>query len=156
MTRLSGISAIIFGLILLVFPWFGLWTLSAILGFILVLVGVGLLMFGAFTYHASKDAAIAFLILGVLGLIAGVGMFGNVSALSALVGFALYLSAGILIISGLVHVFKPRYRFAREVGVVGVLLGVVYLILGSLSMDPRDLSVLMGIWLVIVGLVSLF
>ena len=155
MSRVSGILTIIFGLILLVFPWFGLWTLSAILGFILVLIGVGLLIFGAFTYGSSKGAAVAFLILGVFGLSAGVGMFGNVGAFAALAGFALYLSAGILIVSGLVHVFRPMTRFSRGIGVVGVVLGVVYIILGSLAMDPRDLSVLMGVWLVIVGVTSL-
>jgi len=123
MSRVSGILTIIFGLILLVFPWFGLWTLSAILGFILVLIGVGLLIFGAFTYGSSKGAAVAFLILGVLGLSAGVGMFGNVGAFAALAGFALYLSAGILIVSGLVHVFRPITRFSRGIGVVGIVLG---------------------------------
>ena len=153
---MSGILTIIFGLILLVFPWFGLWTLSAILGFILILIGVGLLLFGAFTYGSSKGAAVAFLILGILGLSAGVGMFGNVGAFAALAGFALYLSAGILIVSGLVHVFRPMTRFSRGIGVVGIVLGVVYIILGSLAMDPRDLSVLMGVWLVIVGVTSLF
>ena len=156
MSRMSGILTIIFGLILLVFPWFGLWTLSAILGFILILIGVGLLLFGAFTYGSSKGAAVAFLILGVLGLSAGVGMVGNVGAFAALAGFALYLSAGILIVSGLVHVFRPMTRFSRGIGVVGIVLGVVYIILGSLAMDPRDLSVLMGVWLVIVGVTSLF
>ena len=146
---------IIFGLILLAFPWFGLWTLTAILGFILILIGVGLLVLGAFTYHASKGAGAAFLILGILGLIAGAGMFGNVGAFAALAGLGLYISGFILIIAGLVHFLKPRTRFSREVGVVGMLLGVMYMILGSYAVDPRGLSILMGVWLILAGITSL-
>jgi len=153
--RTHGVLSIIIGLILLIFPWFGLWTLAAILGFILILLGLGLLVFGAFTYRASKGVGVAFLLLGILGLIAGVGMFGNVGALAALAGVALYLSGFILIIAGLVHFFKPRTPFSREVGVVGILLGIVYIILGSYVTDPRGLSVLMGIWLIIAGATSL-
>ena len=153
--RMNGVLSIIFGLILLVFPWFGLWTLAAILGFILILIGVGLLVLGAFTYHASKAAGAAFLILGILGLITGAGMFGNVGAVAALAGVALYLSGFILIIAGLVHIFKPRTRFSREVGIIGVMLGVIYIILGSYAADPRGLSILMGIWLILAGITSL-
>jgi len=152
---LRGVLTIIFGLILLAFPWFGLWTLTAILGFILILVGVGLLILGAFTYHASKGAGAAFLILGILGLIAGAGMFGNVGAFAALAGLGLYVSGFILIIAGLVHFFKPRTRFSREVGVVGILLGIMYMILGSYAVDPRGLSILMGVWLILAGITSL-
>ena len=154
--RSYALLSIIFGLILLVFPWFGLWTLSAILGLILILIGVGLLTLGAFTYGSSKGAAIVFLILGTVGAIVGIGIFGNVEALAALAGLALYISGMILIIAGLVHLFKPRTRFSREVGVVGILLGVLYIILGSLAVDPRDLSILMGIWMIIAGVTSLF
>jgi len=153
--RTSGVLSIIFGLVLLIFPWFGLWTLAAVLGFILILLGLGLLVLGAFTYRASKGVGVAFLLLGILALIIGAGIFGNVGALAALAGVALYLSGFILIIAGLVHFFKPRTHFSREVGVVGILLGIVYIILGSYVTDPRGLSVLMGIWLIIAGVTSL-
>ena len=153
--KTHGVLAILFGLILLIFPWFGLWTLTAIFGFILMLIGVGLLVFGAYTYQASKGAAVAFLILGILGLIAGAGMFGNVSAFAALAGLALYLSGFILIFAGLVHVLKPRTRLSRGVGLLGIIMGIVYIIMGSLAVDPRGLSILMGIWLIIAGITSL-
>ena len=153
--RTNGLLSLIFGLILLVFPWFGLWTLTAIFGFILIIIGVGLLVLGAFTYHASKIAGAALLILGIFGLITGAGMFGNVGALAGLASVALYLSGFILIIAGLVHVFKPMTRFSREVGIVGILLGIIYLLLGSYAGDPRGLSVLMGIWLILAGITSL-
>jgi membrane protein HdeD len=154
--KMHGLLAILFGLILLIFPELGLWTLTAILGFILIVIGLGLLVFGAFTYHASKASGAAFLVLGVLGLIAGIGLFGNVTAFAALAGLGLYLSGFVLIIAGLIHVFKPRTRFSREVGLIGIILGIVYLILGSFAVDPRGLSVLMGIWLIIAGITALF
>jgi uncharacterized membrane protein HdeD (DUF308 family) len=152
---MHGVLTIIFGLILLVFPWFGLWTLAAILGFILILIGIGLLLLGVFTYHASKGFAIAFLVLGFLGLVTGIGMFGNVGAFAALASLGLYISGFILIIAGLIHVLKPRTRLSREVGLIGIIMGIVYIILGSFAVDPRALSILMGIWLIIAGITSL-
>ena len=154
-TKTYGVLTILFGLILLIFPWFGLWTLTAILGFILILIGIGLLVFGAYTYQASKAASAAFLVLGLLGLIAGVGLFGNVEAFAALAGLGLYLSGFILIIAGLIHVLKPRTRLSREVGLLAIIMGIVYIILGSIAVDPRDLSILMGIWLIVAGITSL-
>ena len=153
-SRLNGVLTILAGFVLLVFPWFGLWTLSAILGFILIVAGVGMVILGALTYGSSKVAAVGFLLLGLLGLIAGVGIFGNVGVFAALAGLALYVSGAILIGAGLVYFVKPRTRFSRVVGVVGILLGVIYIILGSAATDPRDLSVLMGAWLIIVGIAS--
>ena len=154
-SKTHGVLTILFGLILLIFPWFGLWTLTAILGVILILIGIGLLVFGAFTYHASKAAGAAFLVLGLLGLITGIGLFGNVGAFAALAGLGLFLSGFILIIAGLIHVLKPRTRLSREVGILGIIMGIVYIILGSLAVDPRGLSILMGIWLIIAGITAL-
>jgi membrane protein HdeD len=153
--RTHGVLAIVFGLILLIFPEFGLWTLTAVLGFILLLIGLGLLAFGAFTYHASKVAGVAFLVLGVLGLIVGVGLFGNVGAFATLAGLGLYIGGFLLIITGLIQMLKPWTRFSREVGLIGIIMGALYLILGSFAVDPRGLSFLMGIWLIIAGVTSL-
>ena len=154
-SKTLGVLTILFGLILLIFPWFGLWTLAAILGFILILMGIGLLVFGAFTYQASKWGGVAFMVVGLLGLIAGAGLFGNVGAFAALAGVGLYLSGFVLIIAGLIHVLKPRTRLSREVGLLGIVMGIVYVILGSFAVDPRGLSILMGIWLIIAGITSL-
>ena len=152
---LRGVLTIIFGLILLVFPWFGLWTLAAVLGFVLILVGLGLLVLGAFTYRASKAGGAALLVLGILGLAAGIGLFGNVGAFAAIASIGLYLSGFILIASGLVYVIWPRTRLARPVGFIGILLGVAYLVLGSYATEPQGLSLIMGIWLIIAGVTAL-
>jgi uncharacterized membrane protein HdeD (DUF308 family) len=99
-------------------------------------------------------AGVAFLILGILGLVTGGVMFGNVEAFAALAGVVLYLGGLILIIAGLVHFFKPKTRLSREVGIVGILLGIMYILLGSYATDPRGLSVLMGVWLILAGITS--
>jgi uncharacterized membrane protein HdeD (DUF308 family) len=155
-SKIQGVLTILFGLILIIFPWFGLWTLTAILGFIMILIGIGLLVFGGFTYHASKAAGAALLVLGLLSLIAGIGLFGNVVAFATLAGLGLYLSGFILIIGGLIHVLKPLTRLSRKVGLIGIIMGILYIILGSLAVDPRGLSILMGVWLIIAGITSLW
>ena len=153
--KIHGVLVILFGLILIIFPWFFLWTLTAILGFIMILIGIGLLVFGAFTYHASKAAGAGLLVLGLLGLIFGFGLFGNVGAFAALAGIGLYISGFILIIGGLIHVLKPLTKLSGKVGLIGIIMGVLYIVLGSFAVDPRGLSILMGVWLIIAGITSL-
>ena len=152
--KIQGVLAILVGLILMIFPWFVLWTFTAILGFIMIFIGIGLLVFAVFTYHASKAAGVALLVLGLLGLITGMGLFGNVGAFAMLTGLGLYLSGFILIIAGLIHVLKPLTKFSRKVGAIGIIMGVAYIILGWFAVEC-GLSILMGVWLIIAGLTFL-
>ena len=149
----SGGLMILFGIVLLAFPWFGLWTMTSIMGFALILAGLGLLVFGITTMGASKATGIVFSILGILALVIGVGLFGNIGAFAWLASFVLYLAGFILIIAGIVQLFqKPPVKYGKTMGIIGVIVGIIYLILGSVAIDPTVLSILMGIWLIIMGI----
>ncbi|MCW4042493.1 MAG: DUF308 domain-containing protein [Candidatus Bathyarchaeota archaeon] len=149
----TGGLMILVGLVLLAFPWFGLWTIASIMGFALILAGLGLLVFGIASMGASKATGIVFSILGILALVIGVGLFGNIGAFAWIASFVLYLAGFILIIAGVVQLFqKPPVKYGKTMGIIGVILGVIYIILGSVAIDPSVLSILMGIWLIIMGI----
>ncbi|WP_455369502.1 DUF308 domain-containing protein [[Eubacterium] cellulosolvens] len=149
----TGGLMILFGIVLLAFPWFGLWTITSIMGFALILAGLGLLVFGISSMGESKATGIGLSILGILALIIGVGLFGNIGAFAWLTSFILYLTGFILIIAGIVQLFhKPPVKYGKTIGVIGIIVGVIYLILGSVAIDPAALSILMGIWLIIMGI----
>jgi uncharacterized membrane protein HdeD (DUF308 family) len=149
----TGGLMILFGIVLLAFPWFGLWTITSIMGFALMLAGLGLLLFGIASMKGSKTTGAAFAILGIIALIIGVGLFGNIGAFAWLASFVLYLAGFILIIAGIVQLFqKPPVKYGKTMGIVGVVVGIIYLILGSMAIDPSVLSILMGIWLIIMGI----
>lgn len=151
---LSGVLAIVLGIVVMAFPFFGLFTASVLAGFSILLIGIALLVFGVAEMSTSKSAGIAFSILGILVLIAGLGLFGNIAAFTVLASFWLYLSGLILVVSGIVHLFS-KSKYMRIAGIVGLILGVLYIMLGTFAMNPQVLAVLIGIWLVLTGLTRL-
>jgi len=151
---LSGVLAIVLGIVVMAFPFFGLFTASVLAGFSILLIGIALLVFGVAEMSTSKPAGIAFSILGILVLIAGLGLFGNIAAFTVLASFWLYLSGFILVVSGIVHLFS-KSKYMRVAGVVGLILGILYIMLGTFVMNPLVLAVLIGIWLVLTGLTRL-
>lgn len=142
------------GIVVLTFPFFGLFTASVLAGFGVLLIGIALLVFGVAEMSSSKALGIAFSMLGILVLIAGLGLFGNIVAFTIIASLWLYLSGFILAISGIIHIFSAS-KYAKAVGVLGIVLGVVYIILGTFALNPMALAILIGIWLIIAGLTRL-
>jgi len=121
-----------------------------------VFLGIWLLAQSFGTWGASKAASIAFLILGLVAVICGIGLFGHILAFSFLASIALFFAGFFLIISGIMSLFAKEGTAAKGSGVIGVILGILYIILASFAWDPYYLALLIGIWLVIDGIALFF
>ena len=150
----SGVLAIVLGIVVIAFPFFGLFTAAVLAGFGVLLIGIALLVFGVAEMSSSKAAGIGFSILGIFVLIAGLGLFGNIVAFTVLASFWLYLSGFILVVSGILHLFSAS-KYAKIAGVLGIIIGIVYIILGTFALNPVALAVLIGIWLIVTGVTRL-
>jgi len=64
----------------------------------------------------------------------------------------IYLAGIFLVIVGLIAIFAAAG--ARWNGVVTLIIGLIYLILGYFVSDPFYLGVLIGLWLLIVGIMN--
>ncbi len=51
---------------------------------------------------------------------------------------------------------RNEFKNATWAGVLGIILGILYIILGTFAFDPIYLGILIGIWLVISGILALF
>lgn len=61
-----------------------------------------------------------------------------------------------LIIVGLASLINNRSsRYGFYIGIAGIILGVLYIIIGTYVRDPIVLGSLIGIWLVISGVLNL-
>ena len=147
----SGVLAILPGAVVIAFPFFGLFTASMLAGFGILLIGIALLAFGVAEMSSSKTVGMIFLILGILVLIAGLGLFGNIRAFAVLTSFWLYLSGLILVVSGVAHLISAG-KYAKVAGIVGVALGILYIILGTFALNPFMLAALIGVWLIVTGI----
>ena len=98
---LLGILAVILGILVIAFPLFSVFTASVLAGFAIMLLGIWLLAQSFGTWGASKAASIAYLILGIIAVICGIGLFGHILLFSALASIWLFFVGFFLIISGI-------------------------------------------------------
>ena len=154
---IMGLLAIILGLIVIAFPLAGVVAAGFIAGFAIIILGIWFLIAGAAEIGVSRAVGILYVILGIIALIIGIGLFFNPIAFAFLAGFLLYLAGIILIIGGLISLLggmEARYRVWG--GVLGIVLGIIYIILGTLAFSPLYLGFIIGIWLLITGIFSFF
>jgi uncharacterized membrane protein HdeD (DUF308 family) len=60
-----------------------------------------------------------------------------------------------LIIAGIIGIFTKAGN-NRWNGVVAIVMGLIYIIVGNFISDPRVLGALIGLWLLITGILMLF
>ena len=149
---LLGILAIILGILVMAFPLFSVFTASVLAGFAIVFLGIWLLVQSFGIWGTSKGASIAYLILGLIAIIGGIGLFGSILAFSFLASFWLYFAGFFLIISGIMSLFTKEGTAGKGAGGLGIILGILYVILGAYAWNPFYLAFLIGIFLIIEGI----
>jgi membrane protein HdeD len=152
---LSGILAIILGLLIIAFPMISIFTLDIITGLGLILIGIWLLFMSFESWKSSKAVSILALILGILGIIVGIGIFGKILAFSIFIGLLIYVGGFFLIITGVVALLSGKGP-GRWGGMLGIILGVIYLIIGLYALNPLYLAFLIGLFLIISGIFQIF
>lgn len=153
---LAGILAVILGILIMVFPLFSVFTLSVLTGFGLILIGIWLLSMSFESWSSSKGMSIATLILGIIGIIVGMGLFGSILAFSILVGLVIYIGGLFLIIAGIVSLISGKGAAGRWSGLLGIILGIIYLAVGIYALNPLYLAWLIGIFLILSGIFNIF
>ena len=80
----------------------------------------------------------------------------NPTLIGFLTEISLYLGGIILIIGGVVSLINNRTsKNGFYIGIAGIILGVIYIIVGTYVANPIILGTLIGIWLVISGVMRL-
>ena len=149
---LLGILAILLGLIVIAFPLISVFVLSSIVGIGLIFIGVWLLAQSFEIWSSNKGVSIAALILGILGIIVGIGLFGKIVAFSILVGLIIYIGGLFLIISGIISLVSGQGSAGRWGGLLGIILGILYIIVGVYALNTLYLAFIIGLWLILTGL----
>jgi membrane protein HdeD len=151
----TALILIILGLIILAFPALGVIPLSLLTGFIVLILGLGLIVGGIMELGESAGLGILELILGIIALILGVGFIVNPGLFSWLVGFIVWIVGLFLVIAGIAGIFM-KTGGSRWNGVIALIIGLIYIAVGTLIANPVILGALIGIWLIIMGIMTLF
>lgn len=154
-TTLS-IIAIILGIIIIAFPMLGVITAADILGLSVLLLAIFLLANGVSEVEYNTTRGLINTVLGLIMLIISLGLIFNPNIFAFLTALTIYLAGIFLIIIGLIIIVGNRdNKYGFWMGILGILLGVIYIIIGSYINNPLILGSLIGIWLLITGILNL-
>lgn len=151
-----GILAIILGLIVIAFPLISVSTFSVLAGLGIIFLGIWLLIQSYKVWGKNLAAGIADLILAFFAFAFGIVFIGNITALSFITFLALYIVGFFLIITGLTSLFSDSGLKAKGVGVLGVIFGILFMIMGIYLRSPLFLAIILGAFLIIAGIMEIF
>ena len=155
-TKFISLLAIILGLIIIIFPMMGAISVSALIGLSVLLMSIYLLVVGVSIIDYNTSGAILDLFLGIILLLLSVSLIFNPSLLGFLAEITLYLAGIMLIVVSLISLLNNRSsRYGFYIGIAGVVLGLLYIIIGTYISNPIILGTLIGIWLVLNGIFKL-
>ena len=154
--KIVSLLAIIFGIMIIAFPMIGIISSGAILGLSVLLISIFTLMTGLMIIDYNTSGAIIDIILSMILLFISIGIIFNPTLIGFLTEISLYLGGIILIIGGVVSLIDNRTsKNGFYIGIAGIILGVIYIIVGTYVANPIILGTLIGIWLVISGVMRL-
>ena len=150
-----SIIAIILGIIIIALPLFGVIAAADILGLSVLLLSIFLLANGISEVEYNTTRGILNVLLGLIMLIVSLGLIFNPSLFAFLTALTIYLAGIFLIIIGLIVIVGNRdSKYGFWMGILGIVLGVIYIIIGTYIQNPFVLGSLIGIWLVITGVLN--
>lgn len=154
--KFVSLLAIILGIIIIAFPMIGVIGTSSLIGLSVLLISIYLFVAGVAIIDYNKSGAIIDLILGIILLFLSLGLIFNPNLFAFLAEISLYLAGIVLIIVGVVALVNNRHaRFGFYIGISGIILGLLYIIVGTYVADPIILGTLIGLWLVITGVLKI-
>ena len=151
-----SIIAIILGILIIAFPMLGVIAASDILGLSVLLLAIFLLANGVSEVEYNTTRGLINTILGIIMLIISLGLIFNPSIFAFLTALTIYLAGIFLIIIGLIIIVGNRdNKYGFWMGILGIVLGVIYIIIGTYIRNPIILGSLIGIWLLVTGVLNL-
>ena len=155
-SKFISLLAILLGLMIIIFPVMGVIGVSELIGLSILLISIYLLVVGVSIIDYNKSGAILDLILGMILLFLSICLIFNFAILGFLAEITLYLAGIMLIIVGVVSLLNNRQsRYGFYIGIAGVVLGLLYIVIGTYVRNPIILGTLIGMWLVISGILRL-
>ena len=153
--REIGLILIVIGLIVLFFPILGVIPFSLITGFIVSILGIGLLFVSVILIQESKVIGIIALILGILALILGIDFIVNPSLFSFVTALFVFIIGLLLVGVGIATIIGYLRGDVRS-GIITLVLGLIFLVIALFVSNPSILGTLIGICIIIVGILMLF
>lgn len=155
--RNSAILMILLGIIALLFPMISAQSIGLFVGIIVLIIALALLVYGIRTLKINQVYGVIVLIIALLGIVFAQQLFANPVLLLTLISSIVYIVGFLLIILGIIafvngSIFAPF----SIIGLTTIFFGVITVLVGVFVHNPKVLGTVIGIWLIVSGLLSLF
>ncbi|MGB9937252.1 MAG: DUF308 domain-containing protein [Methanobacterium sp.] len=151
--NIVGILAIILGLIVIIFPLISVFTINKIAGIGIIFLGIWLV---AQSFKTEGLAAgIAGLILAIFAITFGIVFIADIKALEFFTFVALYIVGFFIALAGLTPLLSGKGLKAKAIGALGIIIGILFVIIGSYVGNPLVLAAIIGAFLIIAGLMEI-
>ena len=155
-TKFISLLAIILGMIIIIFPILGIVGLGSLVALSSLLMSIYLLVVGVSIIDFNKTGAILDLLLGMVLLFLSIFLIFDPAIIGFLVEIILYLAGIMLIVVALVSLINNQQsKYGFYAGIIGIVLGLLYIIIGTYVKNVIVLGTLIGIWLVISGILKI-
>ena len=95
-------------------------------------------------------------VVGVIMLIISLLIIFNPTYFAFLAAIILYIAGIFIMVIGLIALINNRdAKYGFYIGISGIVLGIIYIIIGTYIKDPVILGSLIGIWLIITGVLKI-
>lgn len=150
-----GILAIILGLIVIAFPFISAVTLNVLTGIGLIFVGIWLIVQSVTVWEKSPAAGISDFILAIFAILFGVVFVADIKLFEFVMFLALYILGFFMLLYGIVTIFTGKGIKGKAIGVISIVLGVLYILIGTYMGHLLYLAAIIGAFLIIAGIMEI-
>ena len=150
----NAIVLIVLGLIVLAFPILGVIPAALITGFVVLMFAVGLLLSGTSEMEENMGMGLIKVVLGIIALVLAIGVLLNPGLFAVFLGFMVFIVGLFLVIAGIMSFFASDDQ--RMNGILAIIIGILYMVIGNFVSNPIYLGILIGLWLLITGILMAF
>src|ERR1700754_4807568 len=157
-TMISGLLAVVLGVVILAWPGKSIIVASVLLGIYLVLSGIAQVIF-AFSLHVSAGSRILLFVSGAASLILAVLAFRHFGQGYAVLLLGIWMGVGFVFrgvattVTAISDPILPGRGWAIFFGVITMLAGII--VLGYPFDSLVTLTLVIGIWLIIIGVMEI-
>jgi uncharacterized membrane protein HdeD (DUF308 family) len=152
---LRGIVAIIVGIFVIAILFTKNFTVNESIGLGIAFLGIWMLILSFDVKNYNKIESALYFILFLISIVTGVVIYLNIifSGLSPIIW--IYI-AGILILVFGIIALTGKEAIEKITGITGMILGIIFLVLTYYMYNLLFMAVIIGIWLIIIGIIQFF
>lgn len=150
---LIGILALIFGFLVILLSFTKFFTLNALIGIGILILGIWLLVISYDARKYTESGSIIYLLISLIAIINGLALYGDVNVFTITIDIWRYLTGLLIFITGLLTLMGPTTT-EKITGSIGMILGIIFIILNYYAVNPYYMALIIGIWLIITGIIQ--